>query len=185
MNKRLALAMFAIVAVLSSQMITAVPVHAYTYHGATSSWERWGHYEWGSIAYYDIDIPLNGNMGITCEGTALQDLYINTNHVDATADVQTVTVYVYWQNGYQCIGYGCCQNVLECKLYVNGNYIDTETSSFPYNQGWERFDFDADVDSGDDLDVDIKFVVEVHGDGFYPGWGTIGGQFTQVVFVSY
>jgi hypothetical protein len=184
MNKKLALALFAIVAALSTQMITAVPVHAYTYHGATSSWERSGHYEWGSITYYGIDLP-SGSMWITCEGTALQDTYINTHHVDAMADVQTVTVYVYWQGGSQCIGWGCQQNVLECKLYVNGNYVATGTSGFPYSQGWERFDFAVDVDAGDDLDVDIKFVVEVQGSGIYPGWGTIAGQFTQVVFVSY
>jgi len=185
MNKKITFAAFAVLAIMATSIISSVPVQAYTYHGSVSSWDRGGHYEWVNRGLTDyVYNTATGYIYVVAEGWCHQDAYLNSAHVDASADVSDVTVKVYWNNGYKYVGDWVNQARLECKLYVNGNYVGTGVSSFPASTGVESFNFDAEIDEYDDLDVDIKLLVDV-GNSLYSGYAQLYGTFTTIQFITY
>ena len=179
MNKKTCLAIFIAFNVVAMTIITSVPVHAYTYHGYTSSWDRGDDYAFGGLSSADHDTGTGFLDMQAVSGSAWA--YLNSAHVDAIADVSSITVTAFWENGYKYKYFGAYS--FECRLYVNGEFQEIKYASFDnWNDGYEQFTFTGlDVDTNDDLDVDIKFV-GVSGPGYS---AYLSATFLYIAFVTY
>ena len=71
---------------------------------------------------------------------------------------------------------------MECRLYVNGQFQGIQEASFnTWNNGLEQFTFTGlDVDTNDDLDVDIWFWAIAS----TPGVASISAKMTYVAFTT-
>lgn len=171
---------------MATSVPKSVPVHAYTPHGSTTNWDydgMYGYIRTNSTGIVDADSD-TGHLYIYLAGNAHQEVWLNSAYVEAQANVDHITVNVYWNNGYKALGPYVNQARLECRLYVNSVYVGTQISSFPAADNNESFNFVADANTGDDLDVDVKFVVDV-GPGFLAiPWAELEGTFTGVSFSS-
>lgn len=189
MNKqKMMIAVFAALTVLSTSALSFSPVRAYTYHGITSDWDYGGQWGWSNSGYnnylWNTD---NGLIYALTVGWGHQDTYLNSGPVDAIANVDDVTVQVYWSNGAIDVDAPIISAELECKLYINGGLAGTQSKYFPniYSVGYTAFDFDADIDTGDDLDVDLKFIAEAGNSGYPYGEVELTAYFSNVAFITY
>jgi hypothetical protein len=185
-KKNLILGLFAVFALITTALLPATSVSAYSYHGLTYDWDRDGHSTINHRGTVFADSSNStGYLETTGDGWVYADAYLNSAHVDAVADVDHVTVWVYWDDGYKDINGVVNKARLECKLYINGEYQALGISSYPASLGYAEFAYTSlDIDTGDDLDVDIKLVIDV-GNVLFDGDAELYGTFDFVQFITY
>ena len=149
---------------MAASAFAVLPVKAYTYHGYTTSWDRGDYYYEGYYAYSWYDTTY-GLLGADTHG--LYDYawaYMNSGEVTAVADVDHVTVTLWWTYGSK---YKTGWSILkfDVKLYVNGYYRGIESADFlTWDDGYQQFTFNNEIiETGDNLDIDVIFEASAEG----------------------
>ncbi len=181
MNKKIPFAIFAIIVVTS--LLTVAPVHAYQYyHGYTGSVFERGSGD-GSGWYNWTSRPNEGHMSVMAQygtGPSSAWSYMNSYEVEAVADVSSIRVIVFWEDGWETNFFGLNYAKIEVKLYVDYTYQDIVIKNFDEADGYEYFDFSGlDVDEGDTLDIDLLFVVSASIQSV-----GLGADFTYVAYTT-
>lgn len=182
MNKKIPFAAILLFNVVAIALLNIMPVHAYTYHGATTSWDRGDKYAtpWPGFADANYNTATGELMAGAGQGYAWA--MMNSAHVDAVADVDHVTVVMYWTDGSCGAIYGSYEYY--CKLYVNGFYQGIQYADYStWENEYQMFNFTGlDINDGDDLDIDVMFIA---GAGGMPNaWAWIEADFSYVGFVT-
>jgi hypothetical protein len=188
LNRKILLSCLLIFNIAAIPLLSAIPVHAYTYHGAQSRpFERGGH--GGSNWYLSDDVPGTGYLLAACGkddygyGSSAW-AYLNSYSVkvdDEEYSYDNVRVYVWWVYGHNEVHWVGDSTTFQCKLYVNGYYQDTKVGVLTNGNGSTYFDFDVTVYVDNDLDVDLVLLSSSSSSGYF---ADIHGNFTYVAFTS-
>jgi hypothetical protein len=177
MKRKIFFAMIAIFSIMSALFVLVLPVRAYTYHGATTSWDRGGKSApYPNTASYDTS---TGEMG-ACATNGAAWAYMNSANVNAVADVSTINV-ITWYTDHDCYNWGGTIK-FEVKLYVNGVYKGVKSiTTYLSDNGYEVFTFTGlNVHNGDSLDIDAVFTVAALSP--YVAWYT--ADFSYIAFYT-
>jgi len=131
-----------------------VPACAYTYHGYTSSWDRGGGYQTDYATSYNE--PSTGTLIAYAYG-GYAEAYLNSASVEAIANVNSIVVTVWY--GINSLYLITGSLTFEVRLYSNGIYQGTQSIPGLPVDNYAQFTFTGlNIQSGDDLDVDVKFI---------------------------
>lgn len=180
MNRKILFAAFTVFNLVAISLLTAIPVHAIDYIGSTTTWDYGGEY-----AANNATVGYSTGTGIMWAtagpGYGNANAFMNSAFVDATSDnINTIVVRVWFTTDSYYLIVGDGEITFECRLYENSQYRGTKEATFStwYTYYFEEFTFGGlDVDTGDDLDVDVKFIVYAN-----EGQAGIFADFTYVSF---
>lgn len=155
MDKKLVYALMLVFNIAAMFVITSAPVHALITHGTTSSWDRGDMYQF-NYAWAGWNTSTGNINTLATNGWCYA--YMNSAAVQADADVDSITVTIWWSTstcyspGFYATGYW------ECRLYVNGNYKGLQTTdSISGSNGYVQLTFSAPgTQEYDYLDIDLK-----------------------------